>query len=45
VTYDKGAHVLLEAHRRLEHRIPLVLIGRPLLPALATPPPNVCVLG
>jgi glycosyltransferase involved in cell wall biosynthesis len=45
VTHDKGVHVLLEAHRRLGSNTPLVLIGRPILPAVGEPLSNVFVLG
>jgi glycosyltransferase involved in cell wall biosynthesis len=46
VTVDKGAEVLLQAYARLETQVPLVLIGRPLLPGLAeNPPANVYVMG
>jgi glycosyltransferase involved in cell wall biosynthesis len=45
VTRDKGVAVLLEAHRRLGHEPPLVLVGRPLLEAVQRPLPNVLVLG
>lgn len=46
VTRDKGAEVLLRAYSELETRVPLVLIGRPLLPGLAGQlPPNVLLLG
>jgi glycosyltransferase involved in cell wall biosynthesis len=46
VTVDKGAEVLLQAYAHLETQVPLVLIGRPLLPGLAeNPPANVHVLG
>lgn len=41
---DKGAHVLLEAYRRLGDPPPLVLIGRPYV-SLARLPPGVTVLG
>jgi glycosyltransferase involved in cell wall biosynthesis len=46
VTRDKGAEVLLRAYSELDTRVPLVLIGRPLLPGLAKHlPPNVLLLG
>jgi glycosyltransferase involved in cell wall biosynthesis len=46
VTADKGAEVLLQAYARLETQVPLVLIGRPLVPGLAEKPPaNVHVMG
>jgi glycosyltransferase involved in cell wall biosynthesis len=45
VTHDKGVHVLLEAHQRLGRQTPLVLVGRPLLPAARERLPNVSVLG
>jgi glycosyltransferase involved in cell wall biosynthesis len=42
---DKGADVLLAAYRRLGAAPPLVFVGRPLIPMLATPPPGVIVFG
>jgi glycosyltransferase involved in cell wall biosynthesis len=46
VTVDKGAEVLLQAYASLKAQVPVVLIGRPLLPGLAeNPPANVHVLG
>lgn len=44
-TDDKGIEVLLRAHRLLDARVPLVILGRPLSPALAEPPAGVVVLG
>jgi glycosyltransferase involved in cell wall biosynthesis len=46
VTADKGAEVLLQAYASLNTEIPLVLIGRPLIPGLVeNPPANVHVMG
>jgi glycosyltransferase involved in cell wall biosynthesis len=46
VTLDKGAAVLLKAYAELDTQIPLVFIGRPFLPDLATNlPPRVFLLG
>lgn len=36
VTFDKGAEVLLQAYAEMQTEIPLVFIGRPLLPDLAS---------
>lgn len=44
-TADKGIDVLLEAHRRLEARLPLVTVGRPLSRSLTTSSGDVIVLG
>lgn len=35
VTFDKGAEVLLQAYTEMQTQVPLVFIGRPLLPDLA----------
>lgn len=46
VTHDKGAAVLLKAYAELDTQMPLVFIGRPFLPELATDlPPRVFLLG
>lgn len=46
VTLDKGAAVLLKAYAELDTQVPLVFIGRPFLPELATNlPPRVFLLG
>jgi glycosyltransferase involved in cell wall biosynthesis len=44
-THDKGIDVLLRAHHLLDGRAPLVVLGRPLSPALVEPRPDVTVLG
>ena len=40
VTLDKGAAVLLQAYAELDRQVPLVFIGRPFLPDLATNLPS-----
>lgn len=46
VTLDKGAAVLLRAYAKLSTQMPLVLIGRPILPSLSESlPSNVLVMG
>ncbi len=46
ITSDKGIEVLLQAYAELHTHLPLVLIGRPLLPNLNKKlPPNVFLLG
>ncbi len=46
MTLDKGAAVLLKAYAELDTQVPLVFIGRPFLPDLATNlPPRVFLLG
>ena len=46
ITYDKGIEVLLQAYAELHTHVPLVLIGRPLLPDLSKRlPPNVLLMG
>ncbi|HET8912613.1 MAG TPA: glycosyltransferase family 4 protein [Ktedonobacteraceae bacterium] len=42
---DKGIDVLLEAHAKLDRKIPLVLIGRPIDGYLEHFPPNVIYMG
>jgi glycosyltransferase involved in cell wall biosynthesis len=44
-TRDKGIEVLLDAHHRLGHEPPLVVIGRPLSAAISAGAPGVVVLG
>jgi glycosyltransferase involved in cell wall biosynthesis len=45
VTRDKGAAVLLAAHRTLGGNLPLVLVGRMLLDEASPPPESVAVWG